>query len=61
MLDGGKKHITYVIQILKKKYSCEVLPGWIDVTQAPVESQAAWKPKSLLLLGFWFRLIRISQ
>lgn len=37
------------------------LPGWMDVTRAPVESQAAWKPKSLLLLGFWFRLIRISQ
>lgn len=33
----------------------------MEVTLAPVESQAAWKPKSLLLLGFWFRLTRISQ
>lgn len=41
--------------------SCFWLPGWMDVTRAPVESQAAWKPKSRLLLGFWFRLIRISQ
>lgn len=37
------------------------LPFWTEVTRAPVESQAASKPKSLLLLGFWFRLIRISQ
>lgn len=37
------------------------LPFWTEVTRAPVESQAASKPKSLLLLGFWFRLMRISQ
>ncbi|TNN28977.1 hypothetical protein EYF80_060875 [Liparis tanakae] len=33
----------------------------MDATRAPVESHAAWKPKSLLLLGFWFRLMRDSQ
>lgn len=37
------------------------LPLWTEVTRAPVESQVASKPKSLLLLGFWFRLMRISQ
>lgn len=40
---------------------CVIVPAWMDVTRAPVESQTAWKPKSLLLLGFWFRLILISQ
>lgn len=40
---------------------CVFVPGWMDATWAPVESQTAWKPKSLLLLGFWFRLILISQ
>ena len=37
------------------------IPGTMDVTRAPVESQADWKPKSLLLFGFWFRLTLISQ
>lgn len=57
----GKKSFSYIIQIFFVSLLFFFLPGWMDVTCAPVESQAAWKPKSLLLLGFWFRMIRISQ
>lgn len=54
-----EKSLTHPV-ISSSDVLCQ-LPFWTEVTRAPVESQAASKPKSLLLLGFWFRLMRISQ
>lgn len=36
------------------------LPGWMNLTLTPVESQWAWNPKSGLLLGLSVRLTLIS-
>ena len=38
----------------------KVLPGWINFTLTPVESQWVWKPKSGLLLGLRVRLTLMS-